>query len=167
MNLASKQVIKTHRLTSEAYDWILGLISFRFERARVYPGEMVSDKHFLCFPHLFFYTNMYPSFHKAGVVAAQSMGEPATQMTLNTFHNTGIASKNVTLGVPRLKELLSVAQKPTVSLYVDTFLTLISFSHNIIFPSIVVHHHLSYPPSSFTFFLLICLVLCFPHLHYL
>jgi len=37
------------------------------------------------------------------------MGEPATQMTLNTFHNAGIASKNVTLGVPRLKEIINVA----------------------------------------------------------
>jgi len=36
------------------------------------------------------------------------MGEPATQMTLNTFHNAGISSKNVTLGVPRLKELINV-----------------------------------------------------------
>jgi len=36
------------------------------------------------------------------------MGEPATQMTLNTFHNAGNSSKNVTLGVPRLKELINV-----------------------------------------------------------
>ena len=38
------------------------------------------------------------------------MGEPATQMTLNTFHNAGISSKNVTLGVPRLKEVINVAK---------------------------------------------------------
>ena len=38
------------------------------------------------------------------------MGEPATQMTLNTFHMAGVASKNVTLGVPRLKEVINVAK---------------------------------------------------------
>ncbi|TRM62440.1 hypothetical protein BD626DRAFT_499229 [Schizophyllum amplum] len=44
-----------------------------------------------------------------GTLAAQSIGEPATQMTLNTFHYAGVASKNVTLGVPRLKEIINVA----------------------------------------------------------
>lgn len=41
-----------------------------------------------------------------GSIAAQSIGEPCTQMTLNTFHFAGVISKNVTLGIPRLKELL-------------------------------------------------------------
>jgi DNA-directed RNA polymerase II subunit RPB1 len=45
-----------------------------------------------------------------GSIGAQSMGEPATQMTLNTFHAAGVASKNVTLGVPRLKEVINVAK---------------------------------------------------------
>lgn len=45
-----------------------------------------------------------------GSIGAQSMGEPATQMTLNTFHMAGVASKNVTLGVPRLKEVINVAK---------------------------------------------------------
>ena len=44
-----------------------------------------------------------------GSIAAQSIGEPATQMTLNTFHSAGISQKNVTLGVPRLKEIINVA----------------------------------------------------------
>jgi DNA-directed RNA polymerase II subunit RPB1 len=48
-----------------------------------------------------------------GIVAAQSIGEPATQMTLNTFHQAGVASKSaVTRGVPRLRELLKVTQNP-------------------------------------------------------
>lgn len=47
-----------------------------------------------------------------GALAAQSIGEPTTQMTLNTFHFAGISSKNVTLGVPRLKEIINVAKKP-------------------------------------------------------
>eukprot|EP00913_Durusdinium_trenchii_P014291 g13407.t1 len=46
-----------------------------------------------------------------GTLAAQSVGEPATQMTLNTFHFAGVGAKNVTLGVPRLKELINVAKK--------------------------------------------------------
>jgi DNA-directed RNA polymerase II subunit RPB1 len=48
-----------------------------------------------------------------GVIAAQSIGEPATQMTLNTFHLSGVAAKsNMTRGVPRLKELLKATKKP-------------------------------------------------------
>jgi len=46
-----------------------------------------------------------------GVLAAQSLGEPSTQMTLNTFHLAGVAGKNVTLGLPRLKEILQHATK--------------------------------------------------------
>jgi DNA-directed RNA polymerase I subunit RPA1 len=42
-----------------------------------------------------------------GAVAAQSFGEPSTQMTLNTFHLAGHGGINVTLGIPRLKELLT------------------------------------------------------------
>ncbi len=45
-----------------------------------------------------------------GSIAAQSIGEPCTQMTLNTFHFAGVSSKNVTLGIPRLKELLDQAK---------------------------------------------------------
>ncbi|KAK0860754.1 DNA-directed RNA polymerase II core subunit rpo21 [Friedmanniomyces endolithicus] len=45
-----------------------------------------------------------------GVLAAQSIGEPATQMTLNTFHLAGVTAKTTTKGVPRLKEILNVAE---------------------------------------------------------
>lgn len=44
-----------------------------------------------------------------GVVAGQSVGEPSTQMTLNTFHLAGHSAKNVTLGIPRLREILMTA----------------------------------------------------------
>ncbi|OCK74654.1 beta and beta-prime subunits of DNA dependent RNA-polymerase [Lepidopterella palustris CBS 459.81] len=44
-----------------------------------------------------------------GVVAGQSIGEPSTQMTLNTFHLAGHAAKNVTLGIPRLREIIMTA----------------------------------------------------------
>ncbi|XP_053680963.1 DNA-directed RNA polymerase I subunit RPA1 [Anopheles nili] len=44
-----------------------------------------------------------------GVLAAQSIGEPSTQMTLNTFHFAGRGDMNVTLGIPRLREILMTA----------------------------------------------------------
>jgi len=44
-------------------------------------------------------------------VAAQSIGEPATQMTLKTFHFAGVASMNVTLGVPRIKEIINAIKE--------------------------------------------------------
>ena len=48
-----------------------------------------------------------------GMIAAQSIGEPTTQMTLNTFHFAGVASKsNVTRGVPRIEEILSLSENP-------------------------------------------------------
>ncbi|KAF2731593.1 beta and beta-prime subunits of DNA dependent RNA-polymerase [Polyplosphaeria fusca] len=83
--LAFKRLVKDYRLTNQALNYVLGDIESRFLRAAVAPGEMV------------------------GVLAAQSIGEPATQMTLNTFHFAGVSSKNVTLGVPRLKEILNIA----------------------------------------------------------
>lgn len=45
-----------------------------------------------------------------GAVGAQSLSEPGTQMTLKTFHFAGVASMNVTLGVPRLKEIINAAK---------------------------------------------------------
>lgn len=54
-----------------------------------------------------------------GAIAAQSLSEPTTQMTLNTFHNAGISSKNVTLGVPRIKELLNKANTKTPGLIIN------------------------------------------------
>uniref|UniRef100_A0A2M4B8J3 DNA-directed RNA polymerase subunit n=1 Tax=Anopheles marajoara TaxID=58244 RepID=A0A2M4B8J3_9DIPT len=44
-----------------------------------------------------------------GILAAQSVGEPSTQMTLNTFHFAGRGDMNVTLGIPRLREILMLA----------------------------------------------------------
>jgi len=86
--LCTKMIAETHKLSEEAFDWLLGEIEARFQQSQVAPGEMV------------------------GALAAQSIGEPATQMTLNTFHFAGVSSKNVTLGVPRLKEIINVSKKP-------------------------------------------------------
>jgi DNA-directed RNA polymerase I subunit RPA1 len=46
-----------------------------------------------------------------GIIAAQSIGEPSTQMTLNTFHFAGRGDVNVTLGIPRLREIVMTASK--------------------------------------------------------
>ena len=46
-----------------------------------------------------------------GAVAAQSIGEPGTQMTLKTFHFAGVASMNITLGVPRIKEIINAVKE--------------------------------------------------------
>lgn len=106
--LSSKQMAKHHKLNSEAFEWILGEIETRFNQAIGQPGEMV------------------------GALAAQSLGEPATQMTLNTFHYAGVSAKNVTLGVPRLKEIINVSKKPktpslTVYLQVIFFFNFTTF----------------------------------------
>ncbi|KAI5797692.1 hypothetical protein EDC01DRAFT_629076 [Geopyxis carbonaria] len=62
-----------------------------------------------------------------GIVAGQSIGEPSTQMTLNTFHLAGHATKNVTLGIPRLREIVMTASAsiatPTMSLTVNSNIT--------------------------------------------
>ena len=86
--LCTKLVAENHRLSEEAFEWLLGEIESKFFYALATPGEMI------------------------GAMAAQSIGEPATQMTLNTFHFAGVSSKNVTLGVPRLKEIINISKKP-------------------------------------------------------
>ncbi|TST60384.1 DNA-directed RNA polymerase I subunit RPA1 [Bagarius yarrelli] len=61
------------------------LLHLKWQRALCEPGEAV------------------------GLLAAQSIGEPSTQMTLNTFHFAGRGEMNVTLGIPRLREILMIA----------------------------------------------------------
>ncbi len=55
-----------------------------------------------------------------GLVAAESIGEPGTQMTLNTFHFAGVAEMNVTMGLPRIIEILDgkkAIQTPMMEIY--------------------------------------------------
>ncbi|KAJ1259889.1 hypothetical protein BS78_10G190500 [Paspalum vaginatum] len=56
-----------------------------------------------------YFSSLVDPGEAVGVVAAQSIGEPSTQMTLNTFHLAGRGEVNVTLGIPRLKEILMTA----------------------------------------------------------
>ena len=88
-----------NNISKLAFDTIIEEIIYRFNKGFSEAGEMI------------------------GTITAQSIGEPATQMTLNTFHFAGVAAKsNVTRGVPRLKELLSVSKNiknPSLSIYLD------------------------------------------------
>ena len=96
--LSAKRLIIEENFTMASFDWLLGEIKNRFESSLAHPGEVV------------------------GSIAAHSLGEPATQMTLNTFHFAGVSSKNVTLGVPRLKEIINVARNiktPIMSIYLE------------------------------------------------
>ena len=91
-HLAPHKLIVKERFTKDAFDMLMEIIVVTHMKSWIQPGEQV------------------------GIVAAQSIGEPATQMTLNTFHQAGVASKSaVTRGVPRLRELLKVTQNPKAS----------------------------------------------------
>lgn len=67
-----------HNKLRKILDTVLG----EYDNAKVHPGESV------------------------GIISAESIGEPGTQMTLNTFHFAGVAEMNVTLGLPRIIEIL-------------------------------------------------------------
>ncbi|KAJ2310600.1 DNA-directed RNA polymerase III subunit C1 (rpo31) [Coemansia sp. RSA 2705] len=74
-------------VTRRLLERFLDLCITKYQRSRVDPGTAV------------------------GAVGAQSIGEPTTQMTLKAFHFAGIASMNVTMGVPRIKEIINAAKK--------------------------------------------------------
>lgn len=71
----------------------------------------VTAEEFATLMNMMFLSNVAPPGEAVGVVAAQSVGEPSTQMTLNTFHFAGRGEANVTLGIPRLRELLMAASR--------------------------------------------------------
>ena len=86
---APHKLIVQRRFTKLAFDALCEFLVVKNWQSWVQPGELV------------------------GIIAAQSIGEPSTQMTLNTFHLAGVAAKsNMTRGVPRLEELLKVTQNP-------------------------------------------------------
>jgi len=66
--------------------------------------------------------NMIEPAEACGIVAAQSIGEPGTQMTMRTFHYAGVAEINVTLGLPRLIEIVdarSTPSTPMMTIYLE------------------------------------------------
>lgn len=84
---AVQQVIdNANKVTEDQIRTFLEICRIRYLRSVIEPGSTV------------------------GAVGAQSIGEPGTQMTLKTFHFAGVASMNVTLGVPRIKEIINAAK---------------------------------------------------------
>ena len=87
--LNPRDLVNVKRFHRNALILLLETIFLKYKKAIVHPGEMV------------------------GVIAGQSIGEPTTQLTLNTFHLAGVASKsNVTRGVPRIEEILRLTKNP-------------------------------------------------------
>jgi len=86
--LAPRRCIIDYRFTKEIFDEVVKEVRFRYIRSCVHSGEMV------------------------GALAAQSIGEPTTQLTLNTFHSAGTVKAGATQGVPRIHELLAVSKSP-------------------------------------------------------
>ena len=87
--LSPRELLSFKRFHKDGIIMLLETILLKFKEAIVHPGEMV------------------------GVIAAQGIGEPSTQLTLNTFHNAGVGSKsNVTRGVPRIEEILRLTKNP-------------------------------------------------------
>ncbi|CAJ1444201.1 unnamed protein product [Effrenium voratum] len=84
-----------------------------FMKKRLENGAMTSKqaKHFATAMRLKFQRTLAEPGEAVGVIAAQSMGEPSTQMTLNTFHLAGHGGANVTLGIPRLREIIQTASR--------------------------------------------------------
>ena len=78
-----------HDVTNEQFEEIVSRINAEYERTRVQPCEAV------------------------GINAAHSIGEPGTQMTMRTFHYAGVAEINVTLGLPRLIEIMDARKEPS------------------------------------------------------
>jgi DNA-directed RNA polymerase II subunit RPB1 len=87
--LTPKNLLINKRLNKKAMIMLIDRIILDYKRSLINPGEMV------------------------GMIAGQSIGEVSTQMTLNTFHFAGVSSKsNVTRGVPRIEEILSLSASP-------------------------------------------------------
>lgn len=63
--------------------------------------------------HAAYVKNLVDPHESVGIVAAQSIGEPGTQMTMRTFHYAGVAEINVTLGLPRLIEIVDARKMPS------------------------------------------------------
>lgn len=75
------------------------------------PDAAVSKKTFSTLLEMKYMKSVVDPGEAVGIVAGQSIGEPSTQMTLNTFHLAGHSAKNVTLGIPRLREIIMTASK--------------------------------------------------------
>ena len=71
--------------------------------------ENVNEKKFRALMQLKYMRSLINPGEAVGIIASQSVGEPSTQMTLNTFHFAGHGAANVTLGIPRMREIIMTA----------------------------------------------------------
>ena len=89
---------------------------------------MAKKKNFEALLEVKYLNSLVEPGEAVGVIAGQSIGEPSTQMTLNTFHLAGHSSKNVTLGIPRLREIVMTASAkistPMMTLHLNPEVTL-------------------------------------------
>ncbi|KAF7850854.1 hypothetical protein BT93_L4940 [Corymbia citriodora subsp. variegata] len=76
---------------------------------RLAKNKMLKPEDFVKSVEQKYFSSLAQPGEPVGIVAAQSVGEPSTQMTLNTFHHAGRGEMNVTLGIPRLQEILMTA----------------------------------------------------------
>ena len=74
-------------------------------------GKKISRSKFKNIIFLKYLSSLIQPGESVGVLAAEAIGEPSTQMTLNTFHLAGHGGANVTLGIPRLREILMTSEK--------------------------------------------------------
>lgn len=75
------------------------------------PAAQINKKTFTALVEMKYMKSVIEPGEAVGVVAGQSIGEPSTQMTLNTFHLAGHSARNVTLGIPRLREIIMTASR--------------------------------------------------------
>ena len=134
LNLKVKFGLKPTDRTDLVPAYVLDGIERVFQRTQTYHGIWKALLRFHCAPHKLIMKERFSKLafdtlcemlvmknwqswaqpgEFVGIIAAQSIGEPSTQMTLNTFHLAGVAAKsNMTRGVPRLEELLKVTHNP-------------------------------------------------------
>ncbi|CAK7917267.1 DNA-directed RNA polymerase I subunit Rpa190p [[Candida] anglica] len=72
-------------------------------------GSGLTEKKFRALMQLKYMRSLINPGEAVGIIASQSVGEPSTQMTLNTFHFAGHGAANVTLGIPRMREIIMTA----------------------------------------------------------
>lgn len=93
-----EEEVEKSKLSKAQAEKVREILKRRYINAKINPGEAI------------------------GMITAESFGEPGTQMTLNTFHFAGVAEVNVTLGLPRLIEILDARKDiktPSMEIYLD------------------------------------------------
>ncbi|KAI8446938.1 hypothetical protein BY996DRAFT_4594345 [Phakopsora pachyrhizi] len=96
------------------------------------PDNLISPEIFRSLMNVRFISGLVEPGEAVGLLASQGVGEPSTQMTLNTFHFAGHGAANVTLGIPRLREIVMTAatkiKTPTMKFPLEKSITDAQFS---------------------------------------